>query len=138
MLDIEVSRALFSLSKKHPGLNHVNFKRAVDGGSLTVLIVGPGQIPLIIGRGGRVAQELERCLNTKIRGVEDGSTIRKLAQDILAPAEVLGVNVLYTKIGKEYHVRVPHSHLKRLPCKIHDLESLIGKLSDNKAVIVLE
>lgn len=137
-LELKISQVLFELAKKHRGLERVSFKRAVDGGSLVGLIVGHGQIPFVVGRGGRIAQELERHLKTKVRVIEEWVTARKLVQDVLAPADVLGVNILYTKAGDEYHVRVPRTHLRRLPGKVNDLQNLLEKITHKRTVITFE
>lgn len=137
-LDLEIAKALFELSKKHHGLEKLTFKGSMDAGELVIIMVGQGQIPLILGRGGRLIQEIERPLNAKVRVVEEGATPRKLAQDILAPAEVLGVNVLYTKSGHEYRVRVPRSQARRLARDKERVQNALNMLTNKKFTVVFE
>jgi transcription antitermination factor NusA-like protein len=137
-LDAKISRILFELAQKHRGLEKINFKRAIDAGNLIVLVVGWGEIRFAVGRSGKVIRELEGRLQTKIRVVEGDTEARKLAQDILTPAKVLGVNVLYTE-GKEKHrVRVPRSHLKRLPASTEDIQAALTKLTNKNIKIDFE
>ena len=137
-LELDISCALFELSKKHKELEQLIFKRAVDADGLVILMVGAGQIPFLVGRRGRVVQELENILNTKVRIIEEGSTEKKLIQDLLTPAEVIGINVLYTKSGDEHRIRVPRRHLKRLPKNKEKIQMALSKLTNKKFTIVFE
>jgi transcription antitermination factor NusA-like protein len=101
-------------------------------------VVGPGQIPLLVGRKGRIVQELENILKSKVRIVEEGSTEKKLIQDLLTPADVLGINILYTKSGDEYRIRVPRQHMKRLPKNKEKLEAALSKLTNKNYTIIFE
>ncbi len=137
-LELDVAVALYELSKKHKELDQLIFKKAVDVGGLAILMVGAGQIPFLIGRRGRVVQELEDILKTKVRIIEEGSTEKKLIQDLITPAEVLGINVLYTKGGGEYRVRVPRMHTKRLPRSKEKIQDALKKLTNKTFTIVFE
>lgn len=137
-LELDISLALFELSKKHKELDQLIFKRAVDSDGLVILVVGPGQIPLLVGRKGRIVQELENILKSKVRIVEEGSTEKKLIQDLLTPADVLGINILYTKSGDEYRIRVPRQHMKRLPKNKEKLEAALSKLTNKNYTIIFE
>ena len=137
-LDIKISRTLFEIAQKRRGLEKINFKRAISTSGLIVLMVGRGEIPFAVGRGGKVVRELENQLRTKIRVVEEGTQTRKLAQDILTPVKVLGVNVLYSGGKEEYRVRVPRLHLKRLPANVKGIQALLTKLTNKNIAIVFE
>lgn len=137
-LDIKISRTLFEIAQKRRGLEKINFKRAISTSGLIVLMVGRGEIPFAVGRGGKVVRELENQLREKIRVVEEGTQTRKLAQDILTPAKVLGVNVLYSGGKEEHRVRVPRLHLKRLPANVKGIQALLTKLTNKNITIVFE
>ncbi|MGQ9788415.1 MAG: hypothetical protein ACUVQM_03790 [Candidatus Hadarchaeaceae archaeon] len=137
-LELNVSLALFELSKKHKELDQLIFKRAIDFDGLAILVVGAGQIPLLVGRRGKIVQELEKILKTKVRIIEEGSNEKKLIQDLLTPADVLGINILYTKSGDEHRVRVPHQHIRRLPTKKEKLEAALNKLTNKNYTIIFE
>lgn len=137
-LDIKISRTLFEIAQKHRGLEKINFKHAVSTSGLTVLVVGKGEIRFAVGRGGKVVRELENKLQTKIRVIEEGTQTRKLAQDILTPAKVLGVNVLYSGGKEEHRVRVPRTHSKRLPANVKGIQTLLTKLTNKNITVVFE
>lgn len=137
-LDVKISRTLFELAQKHRGLEKINFKHAIDAGNLIALVVRRGEIRFAVGRGGKVVRALERRFQAKIRIVEEGTETRKLAQDLLTPAKLLGVNVLYAGGKKEYRVRVPHSHLKRLPASINGIQIVLAKLTNKNIKLAFE
>ncbi len=133
-----MSYALFDLTKNHQDLSGLSFKSAVEVDGFIILAVGAGQIPFLVGRGGRIVQELGKVLNNKVRVIEDGATIRKIVQDFLAPAKVLGINVLYTKSGKEYKIRVQRQHMRRLFKDKEKIQSALGALTHKDFTIVFE
>lgn len=137
-LDVKISRTLFELAQKHRGLEKINFKHAIDAGNLIAIVVRRGEIRFAVGRGGKVVRALERRFRAKIRIVEEGTETRKFAQDILTPAKLLGVNVLYAGGKKEYRVRVPHSHLKRLPASINGIQIVLAKLTNKNIKLAFE
>jgi len=137
-LDVEVSRILYELAQKNRALNTVNFKRGVGEGDLVVLIVGKGEVKSIVGRGGRTIKELSGRLGKKVRVAEEGAELRKLAQDILTPAHVRGVNILYSGNNEVYRVRVPHRDTRRLPAGADAVQSLLTKIANKEVKLVFE
>lgn len=137
-LDVKMSRTLFEFAQKHRGLEKINFKHAIDVGTLIVIVVRQGEIRFAVGRGGKVVRALERRFRTKIRIVEEKTEIRKLAKDLLTPAKVLGVNVLYAGGKEEYRVRVPCSHLKRLPASVNGIQIALTKLTNKNIKLAFE
>lgn len=137
-LDIKISRILFELAQKYRGLDKINFKRAIEANGLIALLVGRGEISVVVGKGGKIIRKLTESLHTKVRAIEEGADIRKQAQDILTPAKVQGVNILYSGGGEEYRVRIPRAHLKLLPAGIDALHALFAKLTDKNIKLVFE
>lgn len=135
---MDVSRVLYEFSRKNRGLDTISFKRAVGAGDLVVLVVGRGEVKSVIGRGGKMIKELSERLQKKIRATEDGADLRKLAQDILTPAKVGGVNVLYSG-GEEMHrVRVPRNDSRRLPASVETIQNLLTTLTNKSIKLVFE
>jgi len=137
-LEFTVSCELFELSKRHQELDRLIFRRAVDADGLVILVVGAGQIPYLVGRRGRIVQELEQILKSKVRVVEEGATLKKIVKDVLTPAEVTGLNVLYTKSGNEYRIRVPRKHMKILLKQKEKIQAALNKLTNKNFTIVFE
>ena len=135
---MDVARTLYELSQTHAGLDTVNFKRAVGDGDLIVVLVGLGDVKSVIGRGGRTVKELNERLKKKVQVTDDGTGLRKMAQDVLAPARVLGVNILYSGNRETYRIRVPRRDERRLPASIDTVQGLMEKLTNKNIKLVFE
>ncbi|MCJ7720384.1 MAG: transcription elongation factor NusA [Candidatus Hadarchaeum sp.] len=137
-LDVDASRVLYEFSRKNLGLNAISFKRAVGAGDLIVLLVGQGEVKSVVGRGGKTIRELNERLQKKVRATEEGADLRKLARDILTPARVEGVNVLYSCGEEMYRVRVPRNDSKRLPASVETIQNLLTTLTNKSVKLVFE
>lgn len=137
-MDVKVSRVLFELARKYRGLDKINFKRAIEAKGLTVLLVGRGEISVVVGKGGKITRKLTEIIHSKVRVIEEGADIHKQIQDILIPTKVRGINILYSSRGKEYRIRIPRANLKLLPAGIDTLQALFAKLTDKNIKLVFE
>ncbi|CAB50244.1 KH domain-containing protein [Pyrococcus abyssi] len=136
-LDVKISRMLYKLL----GDADIEFKKAVEAGDLVVLIVGEGDVPIVIGKGGKNIKYLTRELGKRvrviegreIRGTED---VKKLAIDLLYPAGVFGVNIVYKPDGgKYYKILVFSRDRNKLPEKAEVLESILSQITGVEAKI---
>ena len=105
---------------------------------MAVLLVGRGEVKSVVGRGGKMIRELSERLQKKVRATEEGADLRKLAQDILTPARVGGVNVLYSGGEEMYRVRVSRNDLKRLPSSVETIQNLLTTLTNKSIKLVFE
>ncbi|ACS34383.1 KH domain-containing protein [Thermococcus gammatolerans] len=129
-LDVKVARLLYKLL----GDVDVEFRKAVEAGDLIVIVVGKGDVPLVIGKGGKNIKALVKELGKRVRvieGIEAETTddIKKLATDLFYPASVFGVNVVYRPGGEKYYkILVATREKKRLPEKPELLESILAQV----------
>jgi len=129
-LDVKVARMLYRLL----GDVDIEFKKAVEAGDLIVIVVGKGDVPITIGKGGKNIKTLVKELGKRVRVIEGINAetteeIKKLASDLLYPAGVFGVNVVYKPGGERYYkVLVFGRDRKKLPEKPEVLESLLGQI----------
>lgn len=136
-LDVKVSRLLYKLL----GDVDMEFKKAVEAGDLVVIMVGEGDVPITIGKGGKNIKALMRELGKRIRiieavDVESTEDLKKLATDLLYPAGVFGVNVVYRPGGENYYkVLVLSRDRKKLPEKSEILESVLSQIAGSEVVI---
>ena len=105
---------------------------------MVVLVVGRGEVKSVVGRGGKTIKELSERLQKKVRATEDEADLRKLAQDILTPARVEGVNVLYSGGKEMYRVRVSRNDSKRLPASVETIQNLLATLTNKSIKLVFE
>jgi len=136
-LDVKVARLLYKLI----GDADVEFKKAVEAGDIVVIVVGEGDVPLTIGKGGKNIKALMRELGKRIRVIEavevtGTDDVRKLATDLLYPAGVFGVNVVYKPGGGTYYkVLVMRRDRKKLPEKADVLESILSQITGSEVKI---
>ncbi|NJE30803.1 transcription elongation factor NusA [Thermococcus sp. 18S1] len=130
-LDVKVARLLYKLI----GDADMEFKRAVEAGDIIVIVVGEGDVPITIGKGGKNIKALMRELGKRIRVIEavevtGTDDVKKLATDLLYPAGVFGVNIVYKPGGGTYYkVLVMGRDRKKLPEKADVLESILSQIT---------
>lgn len=128
-LDVRISKLLYELEQEHH-IRDITFVRAVESRSLIVIIVGEGDIGNLIGKGGKTVKFLQRSLKKKIRIIEDTADKKKIVQDLLHPARVLGMNILYLPSGEKiYKVRVSREDERKIPTSVQSAEETISKLT---------
>ncbi|AJC71116.1 MAG: KH domain-containing protein [Thermococcus sp.] len=136
-LDVKVARLLYKLL----GDVDVEFKKAVEAGDLIVIVVGKGDVPVVIGKGGKNIKALVKELGKRVRviegiGAETTEDIKKLATDLFYPASVFGVNVVYKPGGETYYkILVFGRERKKLPEKPEILESVLSQIIGKEVAI---
>ncbi|NJE62312.1 KH domain-containing protein [Thermococcus sp. 21S7] len=136
-LDVKVARLLYKLI----GDADMEFKKAVEAGDLIVIVVGEGDVPITIGKGGKNIKALMRELGKRIRVIEavevkGTDDVKKLATDLLYPAGVFGVNVVYKPGGGTYYkVLVLNRDRRKLPEKAEVLESILSQITSREVKI---
>ncbi|WP_287582697.1 KH domain-containing protein [Candidatus Borrarchaeum sp.] len=137
-VDISVAMALNKLEQRHNELKDITFFRAVEVGSLIIVLVGENDLSAILGHRGKVIKELEQNLKKKIRVLETSSSTGKLVEDLLAPAEIAGINTIWLPDGtKVKKVRV-RGQRGKLPASVDTLEDVVQKLTNEPIRIVFE
>jgi len=127
--DIKVMRALLELEEsKMSFLRDFTYHKTLTTHELLVVIVSaPKTSPYILARIGKA---LSDKLNMKVRVVEKTSSLKQLAGQVLAPAQVLGVNMLWLPDGSwESIVRISKHDTRVLPAKIETLEDILSRIN---------
>lgn len=136
--DIDLARALFKLSSRHPALERAEFKKTEDFKNLLLVTVPKGCAGQFIGKKGIFIKDISTMLNKKIKVIEETNDVKELIQQILFPARLLGVNVIYTQKNKEtYKVRVPRVDKNKV-AETEDLEEVFRLVLGGKTNIVFE
>ncbi|MCD6372829.1 MAG: KH domain-containing protein [Thermococcus sp.] len=136
-LDVKVARLLYKLI----GDADMEFKKAVEAGDLVVIMVGEGDVPIAIGKGGKNIKALMRELGKRIRVIEavdinSTEDLKKLATDLLYPAGVFGVNIVYKPSGGHYYkVLILSRDRKKLPEKPQLLEDILSQIAGTEVRI---
>ncbi len=98
-LDLKIARLLLSLEEKYPALQNVYFHKAVDADGTLALVVGPGDVPRLLGYGGKIIRALGEETGKSVRVLEHGADDRKFLEDLFAPASIMAINTIWLPDG---------------------------------------
>ncbi|NWF87493.1 hypothetical protein HXY32_06780 [Candidatus Bathyarchaeota archaeon] len=98
-LDLKIAQLLLSLEEKYPSLQSVYFRGAVDAGKTLAIIVGSGDVPRLLGFGGKIIRALGEEIGRNIRVLEYGVDDRKFLEDLFAPLSILTINTIWLPDG---------------------------------------
>ena len=98
-LDLKIARLLLSFEEKYPSLQNVYFHGAVDASKTLAIIVGPGDVPRLLGFGGKIIKALGQETGRSIRVLEYGVDDRKFLEDLFAPLDILAINTIWLPDG---------------------------------------
>jgi transcription antitermination factor NusA-like protein len=87
------------LEEKFPSLQNVYFQKAVEAGRTLAIIVGPGDVPRLLGHGGKIIKALSEETGRSIRVLECGVDDRKFLEDLFAPLNIVTINTIWLPDG---------------------------------------
>lgn len=97
--DLRVARLLLSLEEKFPSLQNVYFHKTVETDGTLAIVVGPGDVPRLLGYGGKIIKTLGEETGRSIRVLENGVDNRKFLEDLFAPLNILTINTIWLPDG---------------------------------------
>jgi len=98
-LDLKIARLLLSLEEKYPSLQNVYFHKAVDVDRTLAVIVGRGDVPRLLGYGGKIIKALGAKTGKAVRVLEHGAEDRKFLEDMFAPLSIVTINTIWLPDG---------------------------------------
>ena len=98
-LDLKIARLLLSLEEKYPSLQNVCFYKAVDVEKTLAIIVGHGDVPRLLGYGGKIIKALGDESGKSVRILEYGVDDRKFLEDLFIPFSILTINTIWLPDG---------------------------------------
>jgi transcription antitermination factor NusA-like protein len=133
-LDLDIAKILYRV-----GDGKIGFKKTIEIGEVVIIITEKNQVGKLIGKGGKIVREISRTLERKVRVVGENSDLKAVATDMLAPARISGINIVYGKDGEErYKIRVRREDARRLPAKLDILNTIIQELTGEKTLVVID
>jgi transcription antitermination factor NusA-like protein len=97
--DLKVARLLLSLEGKFPSLQNVYFHKTIDTDRTLAIVVGPGDVPRLLGYGGKIVRTLSEETGKNIRVLENGVDNRKFLEDLFAPLSIMTINTIWLPDG---------------------------------------
>jgi transcription antitermination factor NusA-like protein len=98
-LDLKVARLLMSLEEKYPSIQNVYFHKAIDADGTLAIVVGPGDVPRLLGYGGKIVRALGDETRKNVRILETGVDDRKFLEDLFAPLSIMTINTIWLPDG---------------------------------------
>ena len=133
-LDLDIAKLLFKL-----GDGKIGFKKTIEIGDVVIIVTDKDQVGKIIGKSGKIVRAISKKVGKKIRVIGEGSDFKEIARDLLAPARISGINIVYGMDGEEkYKIRVMKEDSRRLPARLDVLNGILTQLTDEKTVIIID
>jgi transcription antitermination factor NusA-like protein len=128
-LDLKIARLLLSLEQKYPSLQNVYFRGAVNAGKTVAIVVGSGDVPRLLGFGGKIIRALSEETGRTIRILEYGVDDRKFLEDLFAPLSILAINTIWLPDGTtETRVILKKRRSSQLPFDVKALKEIAYKI----------
>ncbi len=124
-LDLRIARLLINLEEKYPTLQNVCFYKAVDVEKTLAIIVGHGDVPRMLGYGGKIIKALGDETNKNVRILEYGVDDRKFLEDLFIPFSILTINTIWLPDGTtETRVILKRKRGQQLPFDLSALKEI--------------
>ena len=133
-MDLDIAKILYKL-----GEGKIGFKKTIEIGDTVIIVTEKEQVGKLIGKSGKIVREISHSIGKKVRVVGENSDLRAVARDILAPARLSGINIIYGKEGqKKYKIRVMDEDSRRIPGRLDFLNSIIKELTSEDTLVVVD
>lgn len=128
-LDLKIARLLLSLETKYPSLQKISFYKAVDVGRSIAIVVGHGDVPRLLGYGGKIIKTINEQTGKSIRILEQGVDDRKFLEDLFMPLNILTINTIWLPDGTtETRVILKRKRGSQLPFDLKALKEIAKKV----------
>ncbi len=113
--EIEVAKFLEKLKEKFKVLKDAQiFKIAVNDDQM-VIVTRKGDASKVVGKHGSIVKILSKEFKKSVKVVEFTEDMKELANRVVYPASVEGINVVYKTTGEiEYKVRIPRNQKNKI------------------------
>jgi len=137
-LDVEISKILHKIDTQYGLPKDFQFLKSYVFDDLLIIVVGKNDVGNIVGKGGKILKILQKELNNKIRVIESTDNVRKILEDLLYPARIVGINIIYLPDGERKRVRISHEDRKRLPIDLEKAKDIIKVLTGEEITITID
>ena len=128
-MDLKIARSLLSLEEKYPSLQNVCFYKAFEVEKTLAILVGHGDVPRILGYGGKIIKTLSDETGKNVRVLEQGVDDRKFLEDLFIPFSILTINTIWLPDGTtETRVILKRKRGSQLPFDLKALKEIASKI----------
>lgn len=129
--EIDVMAKLVELEEREGMrvLKDATYRKSYFLGDLTIVVINFNR-PQGVQVLSRLSRDLGEKLGTRVRVVEYSGDVKTVASQLLYPARILGVNMLWLPDGTRQHiVRVPRYDARRLPSSLETVEKALSSIT---------
>jgi len=137
-LDVDISILLYNIVNQYNIPKDFQFVKAHDIDDIVILVVGRNDVGNVVGRGGKILKIVQKELHKKIRVVQDTQDVREIAEDLLYPARIVGVNIIYLPEGETKRIRISPEDANRLPMTVEKAKDIINTLTGEEINITVD
>lgn len=128
-LDLTIANALVNLENRIAVIKNITYNRAIEIGNIVIVQISKKSLNLIADQKSKITQALEKELNKKVKILQKTNKPKSLADELLAPARVKGVNKIWLPDGtSETIIRLNAEDQEKLPAKCSQLQSTMAEL----------
>jgi transcription antitermination factor NusA-like protein len=128
-LDLKIARLLMSLEEKYPSLQNLYFHKAIDADGTLAIVVGPGDVPRLLGYGGKIVRAIGDETGKSIRVLEYGVDDRKFLEDLFAPISIVTINTIWLPDGSmETRVILRRRRVTRASLDVKALKEIASRV----------
>lgn len=101
--DAEVADAILNLTQRFRILEKAVVKKCFRIGKNIIITTEKEKSGILIGKGGRIAKELSRALDSTVKIIEEGNEV-EIAKELASPLNVKGIRIIYSPQKTEKYV----------------------------------
>jgi len=136
--DVEVSKWFIDSELKNPGLKDHVIHRTVKLPRMMIIMVsgGSGANRALLSK---ISKQLSDEKRINVRIIEKTSSIKRLLEQIVTPARVMGANTVWLPDGSwESTIRMPRADMRKMPLDASSAEEAIRILTGEVIHIIFE
>lgn len=136
--DVEVSKWFIDSEIKNPGLKDYVIHRTVKLPRMMIIMVsgGSGANRALLSK---ISKQLSDEKRINVRIIEKTSSIKRLLEQIVTPARVMGANTVWLPDGSwESTIRMPRADMRKMPLDASSAEEAIRILTGEVIHIIFE
>jgi transcription antitermination factor NusA-like protein len=117
------------MEEKFPSLQNTCFYKAVAVNKTLGVIVGHGDVPRLLGYGGKIIKAIGDETGKSVRVLEQGVDDRKFLEDLFLPLSILTINTIWLPDGTtETRVILKKKRSAPLPFDLKALKEIANKV----------
>jgi transcription antitermination factor NusA-like protein len=136
--DIEISKWFIEHETKTPQIKDLTIHKTVELPRMIIVMVsgGKGSNRALLTK---LSKQLSEDKKAPVRVIEKSSSIKRLLEQIVVPARVIGANTVWLPDGSwESTIRIPRGDVKKMPVDARSAEEAIKKLTGETIHIIFE